>query len=70
MSIKILLNKGSRITNLLCDIWLRPQLEQASCKAGSRLEVTQFEEEVQSCAQHQHHVHRLEITVGEISCHL
>lgn len=57
-------------TNLLCNIWIWPQLKQAPCKACSRLEVTQFEEEVQSCAQHQHHVDRLEITVGEISSHL
>lgn len=57
-------------TNLLCHIRVWPQLEQASCKASGRLEVTQFEEQVQSCAQNQHHVDRLEIAVGEVSSHL
>ena len=71
MSITIpLIDSVCLTTNLLCNIWLRPQLEQASSEAGSRLEVTQLEEEIQSCAQHQHHVHWLEITVGEISSHL
>lgn len=56
--------------NLLCDAWIWPQLEQASCKASRRLEVTQFEEQVQSCTQNQHHVDWLEIAVGEVSSHL
>lgn len=57
-------------TNLLCNVWIRPQLEQATSKAGGRLEVSQFEEEVQSRAQHQHHVDWLQVTVCEISGHL
>lgn len=64
------IQRNEATTNLLCNIWIWSQLEQASCKAGSCLEVTEFEEEIQSCAQHQHHVDWLEVTVGEIRSHL
>lgn len=61
---------ASLSTHLLRNTGVGPELEQAACKSRSRLEVPQFEEQVQSCAQHQHHVHRLQVAVGEVSSHL
>lgn len=61
---------ASLSTHLLRNTGVGPELEQAACKPRSGLEVTQFEEQVQSCAQHQHHVHGLQVAVGEISSHL
>lgn len=56
--------------DLLRDVGLGAELEQAAGKAGGRLEVTQLEEEVKSGAQHQHHVDGLEVAVGEVGGHL
>lgn len=61
---------ASLSTHLLRNAGVGPELEQAARKPRGRLEVTQFEEQVQSCAQHQHHVHGLQVAVGEISSHL
>lgn len=61
---------ASLSTHLLRNTGVGPELQQAARKSRSRLEVAQLKEEVESCAQHQHHVHGLQVAVGEISSHL
>lgn len=46
---------------LLGHLWLGPKFQQAPSKGGSCLKVLEFEEEVEGCAQHQDHVHRLQV---------
>ena len=55
---------------LLSDLWFGPQLQEAPGEAGRRLEVPQLEEEVEGGPQHQHHVNRLQVAVGEVGSHL
>lgn len=55
---------------LLSHLWLGPKFQQAPSKGGSCLKVLELEEEVEGRAQHQDHVNRLQVGVGEIGCHL
>lgn len=56
--------------NLLCNIWLRAELQEAPRKSCGCFKVAEFKEEIQGCAQHQNHVDRLQVAVGEICSHL
>lgn len=51
---------------LLGHLGLGSQLQEAASKGGSCLEVLELEEEVEGSAEHQDHVHRLQVGVGEV----
>lgn len=55
---------------LLSHLRLGPKFQEAPSKGGSCLKVLELEEEVEGGPQHQDHVHRLQVRVGEVGCHL
>lgn len=62
--------RRQNLTSLLRDVRLRSELEKSAGEGGGRLEVLEFEEEIESGSQRQNHVHGLHVAVREVRCHL
>lgn len=67
---RCLLASGQDLSGLLRNVWLRSEFQETRCERRGRLEVLEFEEQVQSGSQSQDQVDRLEITMGKVGGHL